>query len=127
MALLPDPQVAKRYQVDPRTIKRWDEDPDLKFPPAAYINGRKYREIAALDAWDKWRAAGGGERRPLRGVAKRAVAEMLDRMKAEIASARSREDALAILCAAAFPALPEKERAQTLVEITGILAELPGA
>jgi hypothetical protein len=127
MALLPDPQVAKRYQVDPRTVKRWEEDPDLKFPPAAYINGRKYREIAALDAWDKWRAAGGGERRPLRGVAKKAVAEMLDRMKAEIASAPSRDDALAILCAAAFPALPDAERARALDEITDILNELPAA
>ena len=125
MALLSDPQVAKRYQVDPRTIKRWDEDSDLKFPPAAYINGRKYRDVAALDAWDKWRAAGGGERRPLQGLAKRAVADMLGRVKAEIAAAASRDDALAVLCATAFPALPEAERARALEEITDILAELP--
>jgi hypothetical protein len=68
MALLPDPQVARdRYRVNPRTIVRWDADPDLKFPPPTVINNRKYRDVAALDAWDKWRAAGGGERRPVAG------------------------------------------------------------
>jgi hypothetical protein len=128
MALLPDPQVARdRYKVNPRTIVRWDADPDLKFPPPTVINNRKYRDVAALDAWDKWRAAGGGERRPLQGVAKKAVADTLDRLKAEIAAASSRDDALAVLCAAAFPALPDAERARALDEITDILSELPEA
>jgi hypothetical protein len=126
MALLPDPQVARdRYKVNPRTIVRWDADPDLKFPPPIVINNRKYRDVAALDEWDRWRAVGGGERRPLQGVAKKAVAEMLDRIKAEIASARSREDALAILCAAAFPALPDDERERAQTEIADLLNELP--
>jgi hypothetical protein len=61
----------------------------------------------------------------LQGVAKRAVADMLGRVKAEIAAAASRDDALAVLCATAFPALPEAERARALEEITDILAELP--
>lgn len=50
---------------------------------------------------------------------------MLGRVKAEIAAAASRDDALAVLCATAFPALPEAERARALEEITDILAELP--
>jgi hypothetical protein len=124
--LLPDPQVCRRYNIDQRTLPRWDADPDLKFPPPTYINGRKYRDVEALDTWDKWRAAGGGERRPLQGVAKQAVAAMLERLKQEIASAPSRAHAVAILCAAAVPAkLPDDDRAQALDEITDILSELP--
>jgi hypothetical protein len=53
------------------------------------------------------------------------VTTMLDRLKAEIAAASSRDDALAALCAAAFSALPDEERAQALEDITDILAELP--
>jgi hypothetical protein len=52
--LSPDHVVAERYGVHPRTLKRWDEKPDLKFPPPIEINGRTYRENAALDAWDKY-------------------------------------------------------------------------
>ena len=57
---LPDPSVAKRYGVNPRTLPRWDAQPELKFPGPMYINGRKYRNIQELDRWDRWRAAGGG-------------------------------------------------------------------
>jgi hypothetical protein len=57
---LPDPLVAKRYSVNPRTLARWDEQPDLKFPPPEYVNRRKYRSISKLKQWDLWRAAGGG-------------------------------------------------------------------
>jgi hypothetical protein len=123
--LIPDPRVCEHYGINPRTLPRWDADPDLKFPPPTYINGRKYRDAEALAAWDRWRAAGGGERRPLRGVAKRAVAATLDRLKQEIAAAPSRADAVAVLCAAALPALSDEERAQAQEEITDILNELP--
>jgi hypothetical protein len=123
--LLPDPQVCRRYNIDQRTLPRWDANPGLKFPGPIYINGRKYRDVEALDEWDKWRAAGGGERRPLQGVAKRAVAAMLERLRQEIASAPSRADALAVLCAAALPALPDDERERVQTEITDILNELP--
>jgi hypothetical protein len=51
--LLPDPAVAKRYGVHPFTLRRWDENPDLGFPPLVLVNGRRYREVAKLDAWDK--------------------------------------------------------------------------
>ena len=123
--LLPDPQVCRRYNIDQRTLPRWDANPGLKFPGPIYINGRKYRDVEALDEWDKWRAAGGGERRPLQGVLRKPSPKCLTRVKAEIAAAPSRDDAFSILCAAAFPALPDAERARALEEITGILAELP--
>jgi hypothetical protein len=56
--LLPDPMVAKgRYKVVTRTLYRWDRQPDLGFPPAVVINGRKYRFRKKLDAWDAAMAA----------------------------------------------------------------------
>jgi hypothetical protein len=51
--LLPDPAVAKRYGVHPFTLRRWDENPELGFPPVIMVNGRRYREIAKLDAWER--------------------------------------------------------------------------
>jgi len=51
--LLPDPAVAKRYGVHPFTLRRWDENPELGFPPVIMVNGRRYREIAKLDVWDR--------------------------------------------------------------------------
>ena len=51
--LLPDPAVARRYGVHPLTLRRWDNNPDLGFPPVVMLNKRRYREVEALDAWDK--------------------------------------------------------------------------
>jgi hypothetical protein len=54
----PDTQVAReRYSVHPTTLWRWDRDPTLGFPPPIRINNRKYRDVEALDAWDRIRAA----------------------------------------------------------------------
>jgi hypothetical protein len=59
MPLLPDSKVAKdRYGVCLKTLSRWDEKPELKFPAAKTINNRKYRSVEELDAWDATRAAG---------------------------------------------------------------------
>ena len=58
---LPDPLVAKRYSVSPRTIARWDETPDLGFPPPTYIRGRKYREVERLQQFERARAARPGD------------------------------------------------------------------
>lgn len=56
--LIPDPVVARdRYGVNPRTIVRWDANPELGFPPPIYINRRKYREEAKLNAFDRAQAA----------------------------------------------------------------------
>lgn len=51
--LIPDPVVAReRYHVHPHTLRRWDQKPKLGFPPVIIVNGRRYREAEALDAWD---------------------------------------------------------------------------
>jgi hypothetical protein len=56
--LIPDPQVARRYHVCSRTIRRWDETAQLNFPEAVRINNRKYRRLGLLRAWERARAAG---------------------------------------------------------------------
>ena len=56
--LLPDPVVARqRYRVDPRTLYRWDKQPELNFPKPIVINRRKYRYRHQLEAWERQRAA----------------------------------------------------------------------
>ena len=52
---LPDAKVAERYGVHITTLFRWDRDTRLNFPKPIRINGRKYRESAALDDWDRSR------------------------------------------------------------------------
>jgi hypothetical protein len=54
---LPTRQVADRYKVHPRTVKRWTDDPDLGFPPPMDINGRKYWVLSSLRTFDQRRAA----------------------------------------------------------------------
>jgi len=52
--LIPDGVVAReRYHVHPHTLRRWDDKPALGFPPVVMVNGRRYREAEALDAWDR--------------------------------------------------------------------------
>jgi len=52
--LIPDPVVARqRYHVHPHTLRRWDQKPELGFPPPVYVNGRRYREADKLDVWDR--------------------------------------------------------------------------
>ncbi len=47
------------------TLRRWSDDPDLNFPPAILIRGRKYRDEAALLTWEAEQAAKGTKgRRP---------------------------------------------------------------
>jgi hypothetical protein len=51
--LIPDPIVAReRYHVNPRTLRRWDANPDLKFAPPIIINGRRYRRRADLEQFE---------------------------------------------------------------------------
>ena len=56
---LPDRVVCERYGIVSRTLSRWDANPSLNFPKPIVINGRKYREEAALDAWDREQAIKG--------------------------------------------------------------------
>jgi hypothetical protein len=53
--LLPDPQVARRYNVHLRTLYRWDEQPALGFPKPIVINHRKYRRVHELETWERER------------------------------------------------------------------------
>jgi predicted DNA-binding transcriptional regulator AlpA len=55
---LPDPQVCARYQISSMTLWRWDHDPAMNFPPPLRINNRKYRDIDALEAWERSRIKG---------------------------------------------------------------------
>jgi len=55
--LLPDLQVAQRYQITLRTVARWDEDAGLGFPKPIWIRGRKYRRVKELERWERKRAA----------------------------------------------------------------------
>src|SRR5262249_46753254 len=56
--LIPDVVVAReRYHVHPHTLRRWDKNSALEFPPPVYINGRRYREADKLDAWDRRNSA----------------------------------------------------------------------
>jgi len=54
---IPDPLVAKRYHINPRTLRRWDQDSSLDFPPVIIVNSRRYRELAALEEWERRTAA----------------------------------------------------------------------
>lgn len=48
-----DPKVAERYSVHITTLYRWDRNARLNFPKPIRINGRKYRDVEQLDAWDR--------------------------------------------------------------------------
>jgi predicted DNA-binding transcriptional regulator AlpA len=52
-ALWPDAKVRRRYGVSEMTIWRWDRKPELGFPKPVWINGRKYRRVNELLAWEQ--------------------------------------------------------------------------
>jgi hypothetical protein len=53
-------QVAERYGgVDPRTIDRWREDPELKFPKPMYVGITPMWDEADLEKWDRDRVRPG--------------------------------------------------------------------
>lgn len=56
---LPDARVAQRYGVHITTLFRWDRNRQLSFPKPIRINGRKYRSVEQLDAWDRARGVDG--------------------------------------------------------------------
>jgi hypothetical protein len=47
--LIPDPQVADDFGVCLKTLGRWDQTPELGFPPPIYVRKRKYRDEGALE------------------------------------------------------------------------------
>jgi hypothetical protein len=54
---LPTRLVCDRYDVSDRTVARWERDPELNFPKALVINGRKYFSEDELTAWDRANAS----------------------------------------------------------------------
>ena len=50
--LFTDPEVSVRLGRSQRTIDRWTADPSLGFPQPIYIRGRKYRDAAAIEAFE---------------------------------------------------------------------------
>jgi hypothetical protein len=54
--LIPDRKVANRYGRSLMALWRWDQKPELGFPPPIRINGRKYRKLSELVAWERARA-----------------------------------------------------------------------
>jgi DNA-binding transcriptional MerR regulator len=50
---LPTRQVCQRYGVSDRTVARWERDPDLNFPQALVVNGRKYYDQDQLTQWER--------------------------------------------------------------------------
>ena len=48
----------QRYDnISEMTLWRWERDQKLGFPKAIDINGRKYFDLAAIEAWERKRAA----------------------------------------------------------------------
>jgi hypothetical protein len=54
---LPTVKVAQRYGVTTRSIERWEEDQELRFPRPLVINRRKYWALVDLETWERRRAA----------------------------------------------------------------------
>jgi hypothetical protein len=52
MPLQPRRKTLQRYGICRLTGERWEKNPDLGFPAPTFINGRKYDDVEALDAWD---------------------------------------------------------------------------
>jgi hypothetical protein len=48
-------QQAKRWSVSKRSVERWGEDEKLGLPPEIDINGRRYRKLSEIEAWERAR------------------------------------------------------------------------
>ena len=52
--IVPDcPNVCERYHCTRQTLHRWDNDPNLNFPPKIMIRGRGHRSCRMLDEFDQ--------------------------------------------------------------------------
>jgi hypothetical protein len=56
-------QQAKRWNVSKRSVERWGEDEALGLPPEIEINGRHYRKLSELEAWERSRAVASATKR----------------------------------------------------------------
>jgi len=48
---------ARYGNISEMTLWRWEHDEKLGFPRAIDINGRKYYDLAEIEAWERKRAA----------------------------------------------------------------------
>lgn len=53
LELIPDSKLRRLIGKSPRTIGRWDDDPESDFPKPITINRRKHRRLADVEAWLK--------------------------------------------------------------------------
>ena len=67
---LTESQAAARYCVNPRTLRRWDENPEIGFPPPVLVRKRRFREVAGLEAWERQQAAQATAQRHLKATTK---------------------------------------------------------
>jgi len=54
---LPTRLLCKRFNVCDRTIARWQNNPQLRFPAPIVINGRKYFDEVEVVRWERERAS----------------------------------------------------------------------
>jgi hypothetical protein len=64
MNLIPEAKAAKKCGVCTKTLERWDDKPELGFPPIVWINGRKFRDADLLDAFFVARVRASSMERP---------------------------------------------------------------
>jgi hypothetical protein len=64
MNLIPEAKAAKKCGVCTKTLERWDDKPELGFPPIIWINGRKFRDADLLDAFFVARVRASSMERP---------------------------------------------------------------
>jgi hypothetical protein len=50
--LIKDRDCAKRAGVTTRTLRRWEEDPNVGYPAARVIRNKRYRSFKAVRAWE---------------------------------------------------------------------------
>ena len=56
-------QQAKRWSVSKRSVERWGEDEGLGLPSEIEINGRHYRKLSHIEAWEQTRAVAAAKKR----------------------------------------------------------------
>jgi hypothetical protein len=56
-------QQACRWNVCKRSVERWGEDEELGLPPEIEINGRHYRKLSEIEAWERKRAIAAANKR----------------------------------------------------------------
>jgi hypothetical protein len=54
---------ARRWSVSKRSVERWGENQELSLPPEFEINGRHYRKLSELEAWERSRAVAAATKR----------------------------------------------------------------